>query len=102
MGIFDAVESKEEPVLSPVAGNQQVLNPQESPLSNNRQYALMGICPGKSGELLPGFERYADAGRSAELDQPFQAVVATLPRHADMSKLSGTGTDGLLDRVETV
>jgi hypothetical protein len=100
--VFDAIESEEEPVLAGLAGGQQVLDPQESPLPNDRQYALMRICPGESGELVPGFERYADTGVSAELDQPFQAIISALPRHADMIKLPGTGTDGLLDWVETV
>jgi hypothetical protein len=62
----------------------------------------MCIRTGKSGQLFPGFERYADTGGSAELDQPFQAIISALPRHADMIKLPGTGTDGLLDWVETV
>jgi hypothetical protein len=40
--------------------------------------------------LVPGFERYADTGRPAKLDQPLQTVISTLPRHADMIKLPGT------------
>jgi hypothetical protein len=90
VGVFDAIESKEEPVLACLAGSQQVFNPQESPLPNNRQYALMRIRPGEPGELVPGFERYADTGRPAKLNQPFQTVISTLPRHADMIKLPGT------------
>jgi hypothetical protein len=62
----------------------------------------MRVCPCKPGELVPGFERYADAGGSAELDQSIQAIVSTLPCHADVVKLPRTRTDGLLDRVETV
>jgi hypothetical protein len=62
----------------------------------------MRICPCKSGELVPGFERHADACRAAKLDQSLQAIVSTFPRHADVVKLPRTRTDGLLDRVETV
>ena len=64
----------------------------------------MGVGAGEPGELVPGFERYADAGGPAEVDQPFQAVVAVVafPGDGDMVQLTGTGTDGLLDRVETV
>jgi hypothetical protein len=102
VGIFDTIESKEEPVPVWLVGSQQVLNSQKLPLPNDGQNALMCICPGKSGELVPGFKRHADAGRPAEFDQPLQAIVSTLSRHADMIKLPGTGTDGLLDRVETV
>jgi hypothetical protein len=102
MGVFDAIESEEEPVLSPIARSQKVLNPQEFALPNDCQYALVGIRTGKPGELVPGFERYADTGRSAELDQPFQAVVSTLPCNTDMIELPRTGTDGLLDWMETV
>jgi hypothetical protein len=100
--VFDAIESKEEPVPVWLVGSQQVLNSQKLPFPNDCQNALMCVCPGKSGELVPGFERYADAGRAAEFDQPLQAIVSTLPRHTDMIKLPRTGTDGLLDRVETV
>jgi hypothetical protein len=102
MGIFDAIESKEEPMLASLAGTQQVLDSQELPLPNDRQYPLMGIRPCKSGELVPGFKRYANAGGSAKLNQPLQAIVSTLPRHTDMVKLPRTRTDGLLHRVETV
>jgi hypothetical protein len=102
MRVFDAIEGKEEPVLACLAWSQQILNPQEFALPNHRQHTLVGVCTGKPGELVPGFERYADIGGSAELDQPFEAVVATLPRHGDVIELPGTGTDGLLDRVETV
>jgi hypothetical protein len=100
--VFDAIESEKEPVLAWLAGSQQVLDSQKLPLPDNRQNALMCVCPGKSGELVPGFKRHADAGCAAEFDQPLQAIVSTLPRHADVIKLPGTGTDGLLDRVETV
>ena len=85
-----------------LVGSQQVLDSQELALPNDRQDSLMGVGPGKPGELVPGLKRYANTGRPAELDQPLQPVVATLPGHADMVKLPRTGTDGLLDRVETV
>jgi hypothetical protein len=89
-------------VLSWLAGSQQILDSEELALPNDGQYALMRVSPGESGQLVAGFERYANTGGPAERDQSFQAVVATLPRNADMIKLPGTGTDGLLDRVETV
>jgi hypothetical protein len=100
--VFDAVESKEEFVVSWLAWRQQVIYPEEFALSNDGQHTLMRIRPSKSGELVPGLERHADTVCSAELDQPFQAIVSTLPGEADMVKLPGTGTDGLLDWVETV
>ena len=101
MRVLDAIESKEEPVLSRLRWRQQVLNRQEPPLPNDRQYALMRVRSGEPGELVPGLEGHSDTGRSAEFDEPFQAIVSTLPSHADMVKLPGTRTDGLLDRVET-
>jgi hypothetical protein len=88
--VFDAVESKEEFVLSWLAWRQQVLYPEEFALSNDGQHTLMRIRPGKSGELVPGFERYTDTVCSAELDQPFEAIVSTLSGEADMVKLPGT------------
>jgi hypothetical protein len=90
VGIFDAVESKEEPVLAWLSWRQQVLYPEELALSNDRQYALMGIRPREPGQLIPGLERYTDTVCSAELDQPFKAIVSTLPREGDMVKLPGT------------
>ncbi len=102
MWVLDAIEGKEEPVLSRFRRSQQVFDPKESPLPNNRQNALMGVRSGQSGKLIPGLKRYANTGRPAELHQPFQAIVSTLPGHAHMVKLPRTRTYGLLDRVETV
>jgi len=65
----------------------------------------MGVGAGEPGELVPGLERNADAGGPAEVDEPLEAVVAPVvafPGDGDMVQLTGTGTDGLLDRVETV
>jgi hypothetical protein len=90
MGIFNAIESQEELVLSSLATSQQVLYTQELALPNNRQYSLMGVSPGKSGQLVPGLERHADTDRSAKRDQPLQSIVATLPCHANMIQLPGT------------
>lgn len=100
--IFDAVQSKKESVLSGLAGKQQVLDPQEPSLSNHCEHALMSIRPGKPGKLVSGFQRHADTCRSAELHQPFEAIVSAFPSDADMVKLPRTRTNGLLDRVETV
>jgi hypothetical protein len=61
----------------------------------------MRVRSGEPSELVPGLEGHSDTGGSAEFDEPFQAIVSTLPGHADMVKLPGTRTDGLLDRVET-
>jgi hypothetical protein len=107
VGVFDAVEGEEEAVLSWLVGcwlvrSEEVFDSEEFSFSNDGQDALVGVGAGEPGELVPGLERYADAGRSAELDKLFEAVVATLPGDGDMVKLAGTGTDGLLDRVETV
>jgi hypothetical protein len=88
--VFDAVESKEEFVLSRLGRSQQILDSQKFSFPNDRQNALMGISAGEPGELVPGFERYANTRRAAELDQPFQAIISTLPGHADMVKLPGT------------
>ena len=100
--VFDAVESEEEFVLAWLFGGQQVFDGEELPLAHHREDALMGIGAGEPGELVAGFERDADAGRAAELDQPLQTLVPTLPGDADVVELARTGTDGLLDRVETV
>jgi hypothetical protein len=50
----------------------------------------MGVRPREPGQLIPGLERYTDTVCSAELDQPFEAVVSTLAGEADMVKLPGT------------
>jgi hypothetical protein len=88
--VFDAIEGKEELVVSWLAGSQQILYTEELAFPNDRQYALMRVSPGKSGQLVTGFEGYANTGGPTERDQPFQPVVATLPRHGDMVKLPGT------------
>jgi hypothetical protein len=90
VGVFDAIKSKEEPVPVCLAGRQQVLNSEELALPNDRQDALMRIGAGKPGELVPGFERYADPGGAAKLDQPFQAIISTLPSNSDMIELPRT------------
>jgi hypothetical protein len=100
--VFDAIESQEEFVLAWLAWRQKVLNPKELPLPNDRQDALVRIRTGKPRELVPWFERHADTRRAAKLDQPFQAIISALPSNTDMIELPRTGTDGLLDRVETV
>jgi hypothetical protein len=50
----------------------------------------MRIRTGKPRELVPWFERHADTRRAAKLDQPFQAIISTLPRNTDMIELSRT------------
>jgi hypothetical protein len=84
VGVFDAVESKEEPVVSGFGWSQKILDSEELTLANNGQHALVGIGAGKAGELIPGFEGDADAGFAAEIDEPFEAFVPTLASHADM------------------
>jgi hypothetical protein len=88
MRVFNPIKSKEESVLSFLAGNQQVLNPQEPPLPNDCQHALMSVRPSESRELVPGFERHSDPGRPTELDQPFQPIVSPFPGYADVIKLT--------------
>jgi hypothetical protein len=88
VGVFDAIESKEEPVLPCLAGSQKVLNPEEFSLPNDRQDALMRIGTGKPRELVPWFERHADTGGAAKLDQPFQAIISTLPSNSDVIELT--------------
>jgi hypothetical protein len=46
MGVLDAIESQEEPVLPGISGSKQILYPQELALPNHRQYTLMGVSAG--------------------------------------------------------
>jgi len=62
----------------------------------------MGIRPGEAGELITRFKRYPDSVGLAELDQTFEALIASLPGDAYMIELARAGTDGLLDRMQTV
>ena len=102
MGIFDAIESKEESVLSGLFGREQVFDPEKLALSNDRQHSLMRIGAGEPGELVAWLKRYADACGAAEFDQSFEAVIAALAGDADVVELPRAGTDGLFDRVEPV
>jgi hypothetical protein len=73
VGVFDTIEGEEEAILSGFAGcwlvrSEEVFDSEEFSFSNNGQYALVGISAGEPGELVPGLERYADAGDPAKLD----------------------------------
>ncbi len=89
-------------MLSRLPGSQQVLDSQELPFPNHRQDTLVCICPRQPGELISRFKSHTDTGRSAEVDQPFQAFISTLTGHADMIELTRARTKGLFDRVEAV
>jgi hypothetical protein len=102
VGVFDAVESEEEPVPAGFGWSQKVLDSEELTLADDSQHALVGIGSGEAGKLVPGFEGDADTGSTAEVDEPFEAVVPAVASHADMVELPGTGADGLLDWVEAV
>jgi hypothetical protein len=105
VGVFDTVEGEEEAGLGWFLRCEEVFDCEEFSLTNDGQYALVGVGAGEPGELIPGLERNADAGGPAEVDEPLEAVVAAVvafPGDGDMVQLAGTGTDGLLDRVETV
>jgi len=62
----------------------------------------MRVGTGEPGELVAGFHGYADASGAAEFDESLESLVSTLAGDAYMIELARTGTDGLLDRVETV
>jgi len=102
MRVLDAVEGEEEAVLVVLLWGQEVFDPEEFSLANDGQDALMGIGAGEPGELVAGFHGYADASGAAEFDESLESFVSTLAGDAYMIELARTGTDGLLDRVETV
>ena len=100
--IFDAIESKEEPMLSRLFRGEQVFDPEKLALADDRKHSLMRIGSGEPGELVARLQRYANASGAAEFDQPFEAIIAALPCKADIVELARAGTDGLFDRVEPV
>jgi len=102
MGIFDAIESKEEFVLSRLFGGEQVFDPEKLALAHDRQHSLMRIGAGEPGELVARLKGYANACGAAEFDQPFEAVIATLAGDTDVVELARAGTDGLFNRVKPV
>jgi hypothetical protein len=102
VGIFDAVECKEEAVLPVFLRSQKVFDSKKLTLPDDCQHALMGIGSGNPGELVARFERDADACGAAELDNTFEAVVPAFAGNTYVVKLARTGTDGLLDRMKTV
>jgi hypothetical protein len=102
MRVFHTVEGEEESVLPGLFRGKQIFDSEELSLADDCENTLVRVRPGEPGELVARFERYADAGGSTEINQPFEAVVSTLAGDTDMIELARTGTDGLLDRVETV
>jgi hypothetical protein len=102
VGVLDAVEGEEKLVLAFFLRSKEVFDGEELTLFDESQHALMHVCFRDAGELIAGFERDANACGAAELDETFEALVATLAGDADVVKLARTGTDGLLDWVKTV
>ncbi|GGG69536.1 hypothetical protein GCM10011585_09500 [Edaphobacter dinghuensis] len=102
MGVFNAVEREKKAMLPFFFGRQKVFDAEKLTLSDDSQHALVRIGTGEAGELLPRFERDADARSAAELDKALEAFVAALAGDAYVVKLARTGTDGLLDWMKTV
>jgi hypothetical protein len=100
--VLDAVEGEEESVLFVLFWGQEVFDSEELSLADDGQDALMGVGAGEPGELVAGFHGYTDPSGAAEFDEPLEPLVSTLSGDAYMIELARTGTDGLLDRVETV
>jgi hypothetical protein len=88
MRIFDTIKSKEELVLARLLRDKKVFDRKKLSLPHDRQNALVGIGASEPGKLVAGFEGDADTGCSAELDQPFQAIVATFAGDTDMIELA--------------
>jgi hypothetical protein len=84
MGVLNAVEGEEEPVMSGFGGGQKVLDSEELTFADDGKHTLVGIGAGEAGELVPGFEGDADTGFSAEFDESFEPVVPAFASHADV------------------
>ena len=102
VGIFDAVEGKEEAVLAVFFGGEEVFDGEEFALADDGEDALVGIGAGEAGELVAGLDGDADVGGAAKFDDAFETFVATFAGYADVVELAGTGADGLLDGMEAV
>jgi hypothetical protein len=102
VGVLNAVEGEEETVLAFRFWLQEIFDAEKLALFNYCQDALMGVGAGDPGELVAGFERDADACGAAELDEPLEAVIATLAGYADVVERAGTGADGFFDWVKAV
>jgi hypothetical protein len=52
MRIFDPIKSEKESVLFTLSWSQQILDPQELPLPDDRQHTLVGIRSRQPGKLV--------------------------------------------------
>lgn len=76
---------------------QKVFNTEKLALLDECEHALMHVCLCNAGELVARLERDANACGAAELDEALKAFVAAFAGDAYVVKLARTGTDGLLD-----
>jgi hypothetical protein len=67
---------------------EQVFDSKKFALPHHGQDALMSIGSGKPGQLVAWLKGYPDAGRPAEFDQSFKAIVSTLASDGNMVKLA--------------
>src|SRR5258708_6547206 len=76
--------------------------PVEAGVGDGCRRARWGAGGGGRGRLMGRSGGAGGAGGAAELDGPLEPLVPTLAGDADMVELARTGSDGLLDRMETV
>jgi hypothetical protein len=102
MWVFHSVEREKEAVLTLFSVCEQILDVEELALFDDGKHALMSVGSGDAGKLLAGLERNTNARGATELNEPLEAIVASITRDAYMVKPARAGANGLLDWMKTV
>ena len=84
VGVFYAVERKEEAILAVFFGGEEIFDGEEFALADDGEDALMSVGAGEAGELVAGLDGDTDASGAAELSEAFEFLIPTLAGDADV------------------
>ena len=84
VGVFNAVERKEEAILAIFFGGEEIFDGEEFALADDSEDALMRVGAGEAGELVAGLDGDPDASGAAELSEAFELLIPTLAGDADV------------------
>jgi hypothetical protein len=102
VGVFDAVERKEEAGPASCIGNEEVFDGEECPLTKVGDNALVRLGFGDAGELVARLDSDADAGGAGEGGEAIKLCIAALAGDGDAVEPTGAGPDGLFNGVEAI
>ena len=100
MGVFNAIEREEEPMVAVCRGHKKIFDGKEGPIAQKGHNSLMCIGFRGARELIARFAGDPNAGRTGQGGDLLEAGVTTLAGDRDAVKTAGTGANGLFDGVE--